>query len=610
MASGNFTGSTNNQFVQPKITWTATPDTDGNFSTVTATLTYSRTNTGYETYGTWEGWLSINGNKKTASKYIEITYNSNTVAITHTVKVNHNTDGSKSITISAGGGIPGTSFSSTSISKTVALDNIPRASGISGISGSTIGSPVTVNISREVSSFTHKVYYTLGNVKNRLLGSDVGTSLTFTPPMSDCEQITGSTKGTATIRVDTYNGSTKIGSSSKTFTLNVPASVVPSFTGISFTRIDGDVPASWGVYVQSKSKVTAAITGAAGAYGSTIKSYSISGGGYSGTESSLTTGFLNTAGEITFTAKITDSRGRTATKTASITVVGYAAPVLPSVEIYRCNYNGTLDDMGAYLAVTATFSGSSVDGHNVISGRLRLKPEGGSWGSYTSISSGVRKIVSASPDSTYAVQVEVSDTFTTITNDGTANSTKFIMDFKAGGNGIAFGKAAEYDDLMDINWDIHARKGLVVDGEAQFPGGFVPPWAGATVYLGTDMGEVSTNIKVPLNKIVSAYGDMELVNNGLQIPKSGYYVVDGQLMIADGAAGLYLGLLINSDKLGTLADSYTGFYKGYGVINCNNTIVFLDAGDVVYLNARCAGAPNGVTILSNTRTKLSIFRVF
>lgn len=485
MASGNFTGSTNNQYIQPKITWTAAPDTDGNFSTVTATLTYSRTNTGYETYGTWEGWLTINGNKKTASKYLEIAYNSNTVAITHTVKVNHNADGSKNITISAGGGIPGTSFSSTSISKTVALDNIPRASSISGISGSTIGSPVTVTISREVAGFTHKVYYTLGNVKNRLLGSDVGTSLTFTPPMSDCSQITASTKGTATIRVDTYNGSTKIGSSSKNFTLNVPASVVPNFTGISFTRIDGDVPESWGVYVQSKSKVTAAITDAAGAYGSTIKSYSISGGGYSGTESSLTTGVLKEAGEITFTAKITDSRGRTATKTASITVVAYTAPTLSSITGFRCDAGGTEQDDGEFISLTANFSGASVNGYNTTTGRYRTRPEGGDWSDYSSLISGEAAVFAASGDFTFTVQVEVSDAFTSFAQEIIVNSIRFIMDFRKGGNGIAFGKSAEYDDLMDINWDIHARKGLVVDGEAQFPGGVVFPNAVPVTQGGT-----------------------------------------------------------------------------------------------------------------------------
>ena len=39
------------------------------------------------------------------------------------------------------------------------------------------------------------------------------------------------------------------------------------------------------------------------------------------------------------------------------------------------------------------------------------------------------------------------------------------MDFKAGGNGISFGKAAEYDDMLDSAWDIRARKNLQIDGE-------------------------------------------------------------------------------------------------------------------------------------------------
>src|SRR5699024_10761578 len=143
----------------------------------------------------------------------------------------------------------------------------------------------------------------------------------------------------------------------------------PSFTGITFTRIDGDVPEDWGLYVRTKSKVTAKITGAAGVYGSTIKSYSISGGGYSGTSSSLTTGFLNTAGTVTFTAKITDSRGRTATKTASITVVDYSPPILSSVKAFRCNEQGEEQDDGEYISLTAVFSGASVNGKNTLSGQ-------------------------------------------------------------------------------------------------------------------------------------------------------------------------------------------------------------------------------------------------
>lgn len=70
----------------------------------------------------------------------------------------------------------------------------------------------------------------------------------------------------------------------------------PTMTSVTATRVDGDVPAAWAIYVQNKSKATVKINGAAGAYGSTISSYSISGGGYSSTASSFTTGFLTSSG--------------------------------------------------------------------------------------------------------------------------------------------------------------------------------------------------------------------------------------------------------------------------------------------------------------------------
>lgn len=439
-----------------KVVYSYTQNVSSNTSTLTLTLYVHRDGYGPSWDQECEAYIKLDGTKvMTYGGAFEIGASWVKIGSTVSKTVTHSSTGEKTVSIEGffdGYGVS-EKVQDLKCSGSVKLTTIPRASGISGISGGTIGSPVTVTISREVAGFTHKVYYTLGNVKNRLLGSDVGTSLTFTPPMSDCSQITGSTKGTATIRVDTYNGSTKIGSSSKNFTLNVPASVVPSFTGISFTRIDGDVPESWGVYVQGKSKVTAAITDAAGAYGSTIKSYSISGGGYSGTESSLTTGFLNTAGEITFTAKITDSRGRTATKTASITVAEYAAPVLSSVSGFRCDAGGTEQDDGEFISLTADFSGASVNGHNTIIGRYRARPEGGDWSDYASLTSQQAAVFAASGDFTFTVQVEVSDAFTSFEQEIIVNSIRFIMDFKAGGAGIAFGKAAEIENTAEFQFE-------------------------------------------------------------------------------------------------------------------------------------------------------------
>ena len=108
-------------------------------------------------------------------------------------RINHNSDGKKTFSYSFSQQInitySGAYIGTKSASGNGTLDTIPRASSISSISGNTIGSPVTVNIDRKASSFTHRVYYSFGNTKNYLLESGVGTSLTFTPAMSDCSLV-------------------------------------------------------------------------------------------------------------------------------------------------------------------------------------------------------------------------------------------------------------------------------------------------------------------------------------------------------------------------------------------------------------------------------------
>lgn len=450
-----------------KVVYSYTQNVSKNQSTITMTLYVHRDSYGPSWNTKCDAYIQLDGSKvMTYDGSFNIGTSWVKIGSTVSKTVTHNADGTKTISLKGFFDSLGltSKLDDLTVSGNVPLKTIPRASSISSISGSTIGSPVTVNISREVSNFTHKVYYSFGETKDYLLGSSVGTSLTFTPSMNDCKYIPNSTKGTAAIRVDTYNGSTKIGSTSKNFTLNVPASVVPTFSKIEFTPAASDVPADWGIYVRTKSKVIVKITGTAGAYGSTIKSYSISGGGYSGTGSSLTTGYLNTAGTVTFTAKITDSRGRTATKTASITVTDYTPPVLSSVAGFRCDAEGTEQDDGNYISLTAIFSGSVLDGKNPVTGEYRYKAEGGDWSGFSPLVSGEPAVFAATGDATFTVQVQVSDTFSSFTQNIVVNSIRFIMDFKAGGIGIAFGKAAEYDDTLDCNWEGHFRKNVQVDG--------------------------------------------------------------------------------------------------------------------------------------------------
>ena len=450
-----------------KIVYSYTQNVSKNQSTITMTLYVHRDSYGPSWNTKCDAYMQLDGSKvMTYDGSFNIGTSWVKIGSTVSKTVTHNANGTKTISLKGFFDSQGltSKLDNLTVSGNVTLKTIPRASSFT-LSTSTVtagSTNMTVNIDRASSSFTHTVQWKLGSHTKSITG--VGSSASYTIPESWLDAIPNSTSGTGTVTVTTYNGSTKIGSASKSFTVKAASDVVPSFTGITFTRVDGKVPTDWGIYVRTKSKVTVKITGAAGVYGSTIKSYSISGGGYSGTAASLTTGFLNTAGTVTFTAKITDSRGRTATKTASITVTDYAPPVLSSVAGFRCDSAGTEQDDGNYISLTANFSGSVLGGKNPVTGEYRYKAEGGDWSGFSPLVSGEPAVFAATGDATFTVQVQVSDTFSSFTQNIVVNSIRFIMDFKAGGIGIAFGKAAEYDDTLDCNWEGHFRKNVQVDG--------------------------------------------------------------------------------------------------------------------------------------------------
>lgn len=233
------------------------------------------------------------------------------------------------------------------------------------------------------------------------------------------------------------------------------------------SKVDGTVPTDWGIYVQTKSKATLTINGAAGSYGSTISSYSISGGGFSSTASSFTTGFLNTSGTITFTAKVTDSRGRVSdAKTVSISVVSYFNPTCSSHLSQRSTSSGTISDNGKYIKGSVSFNYASCNSKNTVTtATYYKKSSASSWTNANKIfKSGIAFTYGGgaiSTESSYDVKYTITDAFTTVTIFDTVSTTEVLMDFKAGGKGIAVGKVAEYDNTFEIseNWEfkVHGK---------------------------------------------------------------------------------------------------------------------------------------------------------
>lgn len=373
-----------------------------------------------------------------------------------------NADGTCSATITlnfSGWTYDGSGASGFTISgsRTVSLYTVSRASYVS-FPNCTMGSPVTLSISRSSSNFTHTLVYGFGNTSGTIITKTTGTAIQWTPPLSLAEQIPNGTTGTLQVSIFTYNGDTLVGSTANSATLSIPASVVPTFSSFTASRVDGDVPSSWGIYVQNKSKATLSISGASGSYGSTITGYSITGGNLNSTATSVTTGFLTTAGEVTYTAKVRDSRGRwSAERTVTLSVVGYSPPAFTDYSVLRCTSTGASSANGTYGKGTAEFTYSVCGGKNSISTSVAYKrsTESGYTNAGRTFSSGVQFTFGGgnlSVDYSYDIQYSITDAFGTVSVVLPLSTASVLMDFKAGGTGLAIGKVSE-KDKFECAWD-------------------------------------------------------------------------------------------------------------------------------------------------------------
>ncbi len=291
-----------------------------------------------------------------------------------------------------------------------------------------MGSAVTIATNRTDSSYTHTITYAFGSASGTI-GTDVGASVSWTPPLTLANEIPNAASGVGTITCMTYSGSALYGTKTVQFTLTVPASIVPSISSFTAAQVDdGSAPYDWGIYVRgvSKAKLT---TLASGAYSSTITSYAITGG-LSGAE--VTTGTLTTAGTNTWTVTVTDSRGRTATASVSVDVVDYAIPSIRGALFERCDADGTPNDDGTYLQVKATISISDCDGCNSYTATVLYKLQTGStWetaGSYDA--SGEMQVYDVSlADEAYDVQLVVTDAIQTVYTGTTLDIGVVLADY-------------------------------------------------------------------------------------------------------------------------------------------------------------------------------------
>lgn len=228
--SGIFYGTTSNPRLKPQIVWSAVQSPEGNYSDVTASLQYTRSNSGYTTGGTWTGSLTIGEETVQDTLYMEITYGNVTTVLTHTARIYHEDNGEKTITISATGGITypaEASLKTTTISQSVTLDTILTASTLS-VSDGNIGSCATVVVNKKASAFTHSLAYEFGSLSGYINASGQPvdseeifseTVVNFFLPEDFYGEIPDSKAGTCTVRCRTYSGDSVIGEKTAQFTV-------------------------------------------------------------------------------------------------------------------------------------------------------------------------------------------------------------------------------------------------------------------------------------------------------------------------------------------------------------------------------------------------------
>lgn len=428
-------------------------------------------------------YITINGGTRTEHTVaFTLPQNTTKTILDTTLTVNHKADGTGSIKVET--------WMDTEISagvitqtKTLTLDTIPRASAVSAPSTGTLGTALKITIDRKSANFTDKLYYKIGRNSAVQITEYDGTAGTYswTPPVSLAINAPNSTKLAVTLIANTYNGTAYVGRSECTVTLAIPSSVVPTLT-VSVTDPTGNKTKYTGYFLQLLSKITVKITGT-GAQGSTIKSYSIkvgwsagSGTLYTASAATGTTGLLPYYGTVYITCAVTDSRGRTATKSIEYTVKPYSVPTISAISATRCTQNGTASRTGEYGKVTFTAAITPLSNKNTAAYTVQYR-EYGDTGLWTEVTptipeadkyapKNITTIFPADTNKRYTVRVVATDAFSTSNSSMRDISASFVLQHLAKSkSSVGIGRLCDDDKTkaFQVGLDAYFDKSIYAD---------------------------------------------------------------------------------------------------------------------------------------------------
>lgn len=372
MANGEFEFNTSNRYIIGKIVWSSAANVTANASTVTTILYYKKSSESTSTtYGTFNGNININGTIKTINKRITLNCNDTYQEISRMTvpNVTHNSDGTKSITISASGGISGTTFSNSNGNRTVILDTIPRESRISNFNDFVVGENIKIGITKYSKEFIDTLTIKCGNItiktiNNYISNSNISFSENELNKIYEIMKLVTIIDFTTTIT--TKAGNKIIGSNSKTVKGSLKE-CNPKFITNNISYYDNniktvEVTEDDQFIVQSLSELVVNIKAAVPQKGAGISLYDVNVNGVRKTMTTsgrLNFGKVNSSQNVQIECTVTDSRGNKTTAKKTIKILEWS---LPKAEIILERLNNYEDT--TYLTVKSNYS--SVNNKNAI----------------------------------------------------------------------------------------------------------------------------------------------------------------------------------------------------------------------------------------------------
>ena len=259
--------------------------------------------------------------------------------------------------------------------------------------------------------------------------------------------IPNSASGTYYARV-TYGSSVK---TSGTGTYTIRGNEVPTLGSLTYLDNNSTVVAITGNnqhIVQNYSTLVAQVGTATANKSAGISKYVVECNGKSvqGTSSgNYSLGTVNSNRNVDLKLTVTDTRGLTASKTITVTMLAHSTPNA-SVTLERLN---NYEDE-TYLTVDSSIS--SVNGKNTATIKYRYKESGGSYGSYETIPDGQEYVFELSKNNAYIFEIVVTDAFgSTFTKEYVLNKGMFPLFIDTEKNSVGINCFPVNKNSLEVN---------------------------------------------------------------------------------------------------------------------------------------------------------------